>query len=70
MIIKVRIKTSQKTFSIEKGETWKISVRSVPEKGEANREIIKELGKLYQNVSILKGLRTKNKVIFLGSEKV
>ena len=70
MIIKTRIKTKQKEFSVKKGDLWVICVRASPEKGAANLEILKELGKKYENVKILRGLKSRKKTIFLGSGKV
>ena len=70
MIIKAKIKTNQRRFSVSEGGLWTISVRSSPEKGMANAEIVKELGKKYENVKILSGLKSRKKTIFLGSRKV
>ena len=69
MIIHARIRTNQKKFSIEKGKPWVISVKSPPERGMANAEIIMELSKFYKDVRILKGLKSKKKLIFLGNRK-
>lgn len=70
MIIKARVKINQKQFSVERGDVWAISVRATPEKGTANLEILKELGKKYKNVKILRGLKSRKKTIFLGPGKV
>ncbi|HLD85688.1 MAG TPA: DUF167 domain-containing protein, partial [archaeon] len=71
-IINATVKTSQKKFSIVKGQIdakgvfsgeWKISVRSAPENNKANIEIIKELSKMYKSVRIVSGLKSRKKVI-------
>jgi uncharacterized protein (TIGR00251 family) len=44
----------------------KIAVRAVPEKGKANKEIVKFLGKmLKKKVFIVSGLKSKEKIIKL-----
>ena len=68
MIITAKIKTSQKKFSVEKkGDIWLISVTAPPEKNLANREIIKELSKLYGTARIVSGLKSSRKKIELNS---
>ena len=69
MLIHAKIKTRQKKFSLEKGKVWTIAVKSPPEKGMANTEIIRELSKKYREVRIIRGLGSKKKVIFVGNEK-
>ena len=64
MIIKARIKTNQKKFSVIKGnEKWTIYVKATPEKNMANLEIVRELSKTYGNARILRGLKSREKVI-------
>jgi uncharacterized protein YggU (UPF0235/DUF167 family) len=68
MIITAKIKTSQKKFEIsKKGNIWIISVTSPPQRNEANREIIKELSKLYGPARIISGLKSSRKKIEIGS---
>lgn len=69
MIIRVNVKTGQKKFYVEKGDVWNISVKSPPERGMANAEIIRELSKLYEDTRILKGIKSKKKLIRLGNRK-
>lgn len=63
MIIKAKIKTGKDKFSITEGDVWLINVKSRPENNEANKEIIKELSKRYSSVRIIKGLKSKEKLI-------
>lgn len=68
IIIEARIKTNCSSFSIKKrGYDIFIEVSSPPLEGKANKEIIKELRKLLnpEEVDIVKGLKSKNKVIFV-----
>jgi len=64
MFLEVRVRTGSPNFKITKGEKITIYCRSRPEKNEANLEIISELKKLTKReVKIVKGLKTKNKII-------
>lgn len=63
MIINAKVKTNQKEFSVIKNGVWAINCTSPAEKNQANIEIIKELSKHYKKVRILKGLKSKEKVI-------
>lgn len=68
MIIKARVKTGRDKFSVvakKESDFWQINVKSRPENNKANMEIIKELSKEYSSVKILKGLKSKEKVIEL-----
>jgi len=65
MIINAKVKTNQPKFSIEKGEVWIISCTAAAESNKANIEIIKELSRHYKKVKIVKGLKSKKKVIEL-----
>lgn len=64
--IRVRVKTSAGVSSItgyEEG-VLKVSLRSAPEKGKANQELVKLLTrKLGKKVTISSGLTSKNKVV-------
>ena len=66
MIVKAKIRTNQRSFSVVKGDVWLISLKSLPEKNMANQELVKELSKIYKKVRIVSGLRSKNKVLELG----
>jgi uncharacterized protein YggU (UPF0235/DUF167 family) len=63
MIIKVKVKTSQPSFSVKKGDVWVIALTSKPEKNKANQELVRELSKTYACVKIVSGLKSKNKVL-------
>jgi len=63
VIIDVRVKTNSPRFSFSSDL---IEVRSPPQEGKANTEIIKNLKKLTgKDVEILKGLKSKNKLILI-----
>jgi uncharacterized protein YggU (UPF0235/DUF167 family) len=63
VIINVRVKTGYKKFSVEKGEPWIIRVKSRAENNRANAEIIKELSKEYGKIRIIRGLKSRNKIM-------
>jgi len=63
MIIHARVKTGKSKFSVLKGDTWAINVTSKPEQNAANIEIIRELSKEYKKVRIIRGLKSRKKVI-------
>lgn len=65
ILINVKVKTNQPKFRIRQDGT--IEVKSLPEHGKANREILKELKKMLGcDVKILMGLTAKNKIILLA----
>jgi len=69
MILKVKIKPNSKKQEIEKiSETeYKINLKSFPENNKANIELLKLLKKYfkgkYQNINIIKGLKSKDKIV-------
>ncbi len=68
MIISARIKTKAKKEKIEKiGEnSYKVSVRAAPKDNKANLAVIKLIKKEFgQKARIIKGKKTKNKLIEL-----
>jgi uncharacterized protein (TIGR00251 family) len=65
MMVRVKVKTNQHSFSVKKGNVWVIGIKSSPEKGMANREIIRELSKNYGSVRIISGFKSRNKVLEL-----
>ncbi len=69
MIVKAKVKTGKNEFSITKGGVWTINVKSEPKNNEANLEIIRELSKKYNSVRIIKGLKSKEKIIELEQNK-
>ena len=67
MIVKARVRPGSRESRIERnGDSWTIFTKAPAERNMANLEIIKELGKEYSSVRILKGLKSRNKVIELG----
>jgi len=69
MKIKVKVKTKSKTQSIERvGEgDFLVKVKSKPDKGKANAEVIKVLGKHFKipqsQIKILSGVTSSRKII-------
>jgi len=68
MIIRAKIVPGAKKFKIElkndeNGSYMKIWVKSQPEKGKANREILKELKKIFGDVKIVSGMVSREKYI-------
>jgi len=68
MIIKIKVKTNsgkQEIFKLSDDE-YKINLKNHPEDNKANVELIKLLKKYFnKNAKIIKGLKSKNKVIEL-----
>ncbi len=73
MKIRVKISTKKPKFGFEWDPTEKvllIDVKSSPKKGEANKEIIKELKKFFQSeVRIKTGFESKEKILEIFSRK-
>ena len=67
MLIKVRVKTkSQERKIVLEDNIYKVYVKSFPEKGKANQELIKILSKEFKKkATIIKGLKSRDKVISL-----
>ena len=64
VLITVRVKTNSPCFALHEDGT--LEVKSRPERGKANREIIMGLGKLFGcEAKIVLGLRSKSKMILL-----
>jgi len=65
MMLEARVKTNQPGFSIKMtGLGIEIRVKSAPQDGKANTEIVKELRRLTgKDARILSGLKSKKKVI-------
>ena len=63
----VIVKTNQpKTEILEEGDILKVALKSKPEDGKANKELINFLSKKYKlKVEIIKGRKRKKKVIRL-----
>ncbi len=67
--ITIHVKTNKpKTEILDADDDFlRVHVKAAPEKGKANLEIIKLFTKTYKkNVKIIKGLKSKTKVLTLG----
>ena len=66
-VIEVKVKPNSHEFSVEKKDSYYITyITSKPENNQANLELVKELGKLFgKEVKIIKGLKSKKKMILL-----
>jgi len=67
--LKIKVKTRQKETKIisQSEDEIVLAVKSPPEKNKANLEIIKFLSKHFKiKVRIIKGLKSKNKLIDLA----
>lgn len=66
-ILKAKVLTGKKRFEVafDKGkECLLVNATERPEKGKANREIVKELKKMFKaDTMIVSGLQSRNKVI-------
>ncbi|MDD3083609.1 MAG: DUF167 domain-containing protein [Candidatus ainarchaeum sp.] len=72
-VMKLKVSTGKTSVQLkldENEEVLLIDIKSNPEKGKANKEIIKELKKLFKSeVKILSGLKNKKKVVEICSSK-
>jgi len=70
MEIKVRVKTRASENKIfEKGGIYFVHVKASPEKGKANKEVIKLLSRHFKSpVRIMKGFTSKEKVLRIDEE--
>jgi len=48
----------------------KIKVKSRPQKGQANNELLKELKKILGKIKIISGLNSRNKKILISRQKL
>lgn len=71
--IVVKVSTGKKRFSLEWDESekiLKIETKSPPEKGKANKEILKELKKFFEaETYLVSGKTNKNKIIGINLEQ-
>lgn len=67
MIINVKVRTNQPSFSVHKisENDWVVSVKSLPEANKANMEILKELGRSFGVVKIISGAKSSRKKFLL-----
>lgn len=69
MIIEAKVKTnSKKREVIEQDSThYLVHIKSLPEEGKANKELVKLLSKYFKkSVKLLKGKTSKNKLLSIG----
>jgi uncharacterized protein len=70
-ILEVHVIPNSKEFKItefnSEKKALKIKINSVPEKGKANKELIKRLEKEFKcKIELIKGIKNKNKTIKLN----
>lgn len=68
VLLEVKVKPNSKRFALSrKGDQLILEVTSPPKEGKANSEIIRELKKMFRKeVLILKGFKSREKIIFLN----
>ena len=72
-LVNIKVKTNSKQSSVQedKNGNIRVSVRARPIKGAANDEVLKILAYYFKtpksNISIKSGLKSKNKIILIGS---
>jgi len=66
-ILHLRVSTGKKQFQLNWNQNELIlcvEIKSNPEKGKANKEIVKEMKKFFESeVKILSGFKSKNKIV-------
>jgi uncharacterized protein len=70
MEITVTVKFENRKEKVEKtGERYIVYVKSLPEKGKANIEVVREIAKYFKisesKVKIIKGTKSRKKTIFI-----
>ena len=67
VIVSVRVRPNSGKFSLElKGDQLMLNLKSLPESGKANQEILSELPKLLRcDVRILSGQKSRKKLLLL-----
>ena len=68
MRIQVRVKPNAKTVTVEQdGDSLVVKVKEPPKENKANEAVIRELAKYFhvskQNVRILRGIKSRSKVV-------
>lgn len=64
VIIKTKANSNKLVGFDKEKQAYLLNIKAVPEKGQANKEIIKFLSKLLKKqVRIVKGLKSKEKII-------
>jgi len=66
VVLEVQVKLRSRKFAIQVNDEFTILCRQPPEEGKANRELIKELSKIFRRrVEIISGLRSRTKKILI-----
>jgi uncharacterized protein (TIGR00251 family) len=60
------MRTGKAKFNISKGKEWVVDVKSRAEHGKANSELVRELSKRYGRARIVKGFKSRRKVVEVG----
>ena len=71
MELEVKVIPNSKRFSIQvDGDRLRVHLKSQPEKGRANMELVEEISKILgKEVRIIKGLKSTRKVIHVDGKK-
>ncbi len=72
VLVNIEISPNSAKFEISGYDEWRdeiqVRITSIPQKGKANKEIIKEFSKLTQaSVEIVSGLKSKHKTLKVNS---
>ena len=70
-ILHLKVSTRKKQFRLNwKENVLYVEIKSNPEKGKANKEIIKELKKFFESeIKIISGFKSKEKIVEINSSK-
>lgn len=72
-ILHLKVLTGKKQFQLNWNNTEKklyVETKSNPEKGRANKEIVKELKKFFKSeVELISGFKSKEKIVEINSSK-
>ncbi|MEA2090228.1 MAG: DUF167 domain-containing protein [Thermoproteota archaeon] len=70
-ILGIRVKLKAEKFSVKQNHEIVVFCRAPPKKGKANKEIVKNLKKIFhKKVEIVSGLKSKNKTILIRNCKL
>ncbi len=70
-LLKLKISTGKSRFCFKKnGEVLLVEVKSNPEKGRANNEILKEFRKIFKKeVRLISGFKSREKIIEINASR-
>jgi uncharacterized protein (TIGR00251 family) len=68
MFVKVKVFPDSKKQEVirKSGDSFEIKVRESPERGEANKAVLKALSAFLKTPRIVKGLKSRNKILKVG----